>query len=323
MTTFPKEEQNGHFMPVMLDEKYEGKTFTVVGKKTAKSTDRDWVLRVADNNSTFTFSTDEDGQILKLTFAGATLTPPVNVLPQEHDLGKYGKIVNELVGPDAKINADGSVTGTLKYVEPWAENHDREGHFLPVRLDPQYKEKQITVQRNGGNATTAAEEDWILTVVDKDTEISFKDGDVEFLKLTFKNAVFEKETPDDYTSIVGQSEDAGYGKHGSDLMSDNVAIAWDGTNGTVTGNFHNVTGWEGLPGGTKSGHFFALKFNDKFKGKSFDFIMDDAEPGTHVDSAGEDEMYWVLRIDTTKTFTFKSDNKVIAKLDFNSATLDD
>ena len=322
---FGAKEKAGAFFPFSLGEAYNEKEITVQRKGgTAKTAvDTEWIVRLTDGAETEYDVSCEGEKIAHFTFAEATLGVPMSVLPQDHDLGKYGKKVNELVGPDTVIHADGSVTGTLKYVEPWKENHDREGHFIAIRLDAQYKDKPVTVQRNGANANTATDEDWILTVSDKNTEITFKDGDVEFMKLTFKDVVFEEETPADYMTVVGQSDDAGYGKQGSDLMSDNVAIAWDGTNGTVTGNFHNIEDWSTLPGGTKSGHFFAMRFNDKFKGKSFDFIMDDQEPGTHTDSAGDDEMYWVLRIDTTKTFTFKSDNKVIAKLDFNGATLDD
>ena len=64
-----------------------------------------------------------------------------------------------------------------------------------------------------------------------------------------------------------------------------------------------------------------MTLDKQYKGKSFDFIMDGKEPGTHTDSAGEDEMFWVLRIDKTKKFTFKSDNKEIMTLDFSKATL--
>ena len=259
--------------------------------------------------------------VFTIDFSKATLDVPMAVLPQEHNLGKYGKTVKELIGPDAAIAADGSVTGELKYIaEAWTENHDRTGYFLPIRLSEPYKSKPVTVQRNGGSASTATEEDWILTVVDKDTEITFKDGDVVFMKLTFKNATFE--TGEGRVSVVGQEASAGYSKNGSDLMDPNVAIAWTGTVGKVSGNFHKITDWTDLPGGTKSGHFLALTLDRDYMGKPFDFIMDDKEP-SHVEQAGEDEMFWVLRIDKTKKFTFKSDGQIIAIIDVSGATLDE
>lgn len=67
-------EQKGYFFPVVLDGKYEGKKITVVGTKTKKATDLEWALLLKNGkDSTFTFSTDEDGEILKLTFNGVTL----------------------------------------------------------------------------------------------------------------------------------------------------------------------------------------------------------------------------------------------------------
>lgn len=258
--------------------------------------------------------------VFTIDFSKLTLDVPMKVLPQDHDLGKYGKIVNELVGPDAAIAADGSVTGELKYIaEPWPENHDRTGYFLPVRLEAPYKDKPVTVQRTGGDPATSTDEDWILTVIDKNTEVSFKDGDVEFMHLNLKNAKFE--TGEGRVSVVGQSADAGYEKSGSDLMDANVTITWDGLIGKVSGNFHKITDWTNLPSGTKSGHFLAVTIDKKYMGKPFDFIMDGKEP-SHVEQAGEDEMFWVLRIDKTKKFTFKSDGKVIAIIDASGATLD-
>lgn len=68
------DEQKGYFFPVVLDSKYEGKEITVVGTKTKKATDLEWALLLKNGKeSTFTFSTDEDGEILKLTFKGVTL----------------------------------------------------------------------------------------------------------------------------------------------------------------------------------------------------------------------------------------------------------
>lgn len=73
MSTFPEGENSGHYFPVTLDNKYSGKQITVKGKKTATSTDLDWVLYVADNSSRFTFETSEDGIFLTLDFSEVTL----------------------------------------------------------------------------------------------------------------------------------------------------------------------------------------------------------------------------------------------------------
>lgn len=75
VTSFPEEEANGNFMPVTLDIKYSGKEITVKRNGGSEKTvaDLDWLLRVEDNNTTFTFSTKTGGNILTLSFKGATL----------------------------------------------------------------------------------------------------------------------------------------------------------------------------------------------------------------------------------------------------------
>lgn len=70
-----EDEQDGNFFPVVLGDKHRDKEITCTGKTTKKATDLEWVLRVADTSSTFTFSTDEDGTILTLSFKDATLQP--------------------------------------------------------------------------------------------------------------------------------------------------------------------------------------------------------------------------------------------------------
>lgn len=141
------------------------------------------------------------------------------------------------------------------------------------------------------------------------------------------------ETGEGRMTVMAPADEVGYGtKKASELMS-NVQIAWNGTTGTVTGNFKKVTEWDGLPGKGATGdapalpgHFFAMKLDEKYKGKPFDFIKTKAdgsdEKNSHTASAGADEMFWVLAIDDYKKFTFKSDGEVIVSLDFSKATLE-
>lgn len=77
VSSFASDEQDGNFFPVTLDSKYSGKEIICENKggsnKTTKSKDLDWLLRVKSKDVTFKFSTDEDGDILTLSFKGATL----------------------------------------------------------------------------------------------------------------------------------------------------------------------------------------------------------------------------------------------------------
>lgn len=76
MTSFGEGEQSGHYLPLKLDSKYEGKAITVKRDgvvRAEKVVDLDWLLYVPDANVTFTFETEEDGVFLTLKLKGATL----------------------------------------------------------------------------------------------------------------------------------------------------------------------------------------------------------------------------------------------------------
>lgn len=76
VTTFGEGEQDGHYLPLMLDEAYDGKEITVKRDgvvRADKIKDLDWLLYVPDKNVKFTFETAEDGVFLTITFNGATL----------------------------------------------------------------------------------------------------------------------------------------------------------------------------------------------------------------------------------------------------------
>lgn len=67
------EEQDGHFFPLQLDERYDGKTITVIGQKTKSAVDTEWVLRVENAlDNKFTFQADGE-TIFVLDFSKATL----------------------------------------------------------------------------------------------------------------------------------------------------------------------------------------------------------------------------------------------------------
>lgn len=69
------DERNGNYFPLKLDDKYSSKEITCEGTVTKKANDLEWVLLVKSTESTFKFSTVQDGNFLTLTFKGATLKP--------------------------------------------------------------------------------------------------------------------------------------------------------------------------------------------------------------------------------------------------------
>lgn len=111
------------------------------------------------------------------------------------------------------------------------------------------------------------------------------------------------------------------GKKISDLIEDDVSIAWNGVNGTVTGTLKNVSeAWTQFdPKSNNTGHFFPIKIDDNYKGKTLTFYGSDGTSKTSTD------LECVVRVDNyiakgTK-FIVECDGKVILSLDFSKATL--
>ena len=167
----------------------------------------------------------------------------------------------------------------------------------------------------------------IVLLNDGESEVSAVAAKVnEIINALAKSGIVKVATGEERMEVYGQEEQVTqYGnKPISDLFGADVNIEWYGVNGKVKGTFHNVTEeWEDLPKAPKTGHFFVMKFTDteKYIGKPFTFKKDSGKPST-TQEATEDEMFWVLCIDTNKKFTFESDGEVIVTLDFTEATLE-
>lgn len=127
----------------------------------------------------------------------------VSVCAQSWNTELGDKLAADLVSADAAIGADGSVTGTLKYVTGWTQfnstdESEQSGFFFPFHLDDEkYAGKSITVQRSGGKAKTAKDLDWILRVPDNDAVWTVKCGAEEIVKLSFANAVLGEDAVED------------------------------------------------------------------------------------------------------------------------------
>lgn len=111
------------------------------------------------------------------------------------------------------------------------------------------------------------------------------------------------------------------GKTTSDLMGADVAVAWTGTAGKVTGNFPKVTEFKGFS--TKpeeqEGHYIAFEVDEQYEDQKITVI------GAHQKTA--QDRYWVVRLDElyggSKKLTVKlaSGGDVLFTLDFTGATL--
>lgn len=236
--------------------------------------------------------------------------------------------MKDLIDPYTSINwsgTKGTVTGVVKLVDDYGDifgDNEKSGHFYPVKFKEKYYDQQIVVsgRKNGDKTITPTSKDPYLVIrlenfsgnptakVSGTDEVVFE---LDFSGVTLPNV-----------KVMAQNESVGYGeKTASELMNEDVDIQWNGTNGTVTGTFKKVTEWTELPKDPHEGHFFAMKIDEKYIGKPFTFIKGDEDPGSTVQSATKDEMFWILCIDQNKKFTFKSGEDVIAILDFNGVTL--
>lgn len=111
----------------------------------------------------------------------------------------------------------------------------------------------------------------------------------------------------------------GDGKQVSDLMSDDVAVAWTGTDGKVTGSFHKVTDFSGFSGSVEEqeGHYFCMELDEQYEGQKVTVI------GSRQKTA--QSRFWVIRLDdmvkASKKLTAKVGGETAFTLDFSQATL--
>ena len=108
-------------------------------------------------------------------------------------------------------------------------------------------------------------------------------------------------------------------KQSDDLMAPDVAIAWTGTAGKVSGTLYNVTEFTGFSGvvDEQSGHYFAFELDAQYEGEDVTV--------TGARRASARSRLWVVRVDElyegTKTLTVEVGGRVIFTLDFTPATL--
>ena len=111
----------------------------------------------------------------------------------------------------------------------------------------------------------------------------------------------------------------GEDKTTTELMGEGVAIAWTGINGSVTGNFPNVSDFEGFSNKSEEqkGHYFCFELDEQYEGQKVTVI------GAHQKTAQDRK--WVIRLDElyagSKKLTVKVGGETIFTLDFTGATL--
>ncbi len=107
----------------------------------------------------------------------------------------------------------------------------------------------------------------------------------------------------------------------SDLIGDDVSIAWNGIEGKVTGSIRKISeAWTAFSKtGANTGHFFPLLLDSRYSGEDI----------TVVGSTGEKtekDLKWIIRLDDLMTkkngiLEFKVKGSTILRLDFSKANL--
>ena len=238
--------------------------------------------------------------------------------------------VSDMVGEDINVSPTGAVTGTIKYVAEFKDfssnPEEQSGNYFPIEMT--VTGSKMTFKKNGVEIPNKKDLTFDKDIVIRVTQGTDKytvnvDGD-DIVTFSFNGATLQTAEQSGSTkmTVMGQTEEIKYGnKKVSELMNDDVHIDWDGTSGKVTGTFKKITGWTDLPSTPYEGHFFAMKLDNKYLGQQLSFQKGD-QPPTTTDSATDDDLFWILRLDKYKTFEFKSNDTVIVKLDFSQATLD-
>lgn len=278
-------------------------------------------------------STDEIDEAIR---AAAKLNLYVHVpSPTFKPLGEV--TVADMISDDTYVGTDGKVHGTVYHLDNYKEFNqnnpaEQTGNFFPFRLNVVNASTMTFKKNDQPNKTDIPfDKDIVFKVTSGDKWAVYVDqNETPEVTLDFSTATLSEEVrnPGAVNIIMmGQQEQTPmYGnKQISELMGEDVTVTWDGTKGTVTGTIHNLQDpWNDLPGeGEKTGHFFAFKVNEKYRNQPFTYKRNGEQKG-HAPSAGDDEMFWVLRLDghQNETYTFESNNKVIAEFDFSGVTLE-
>ena len=112
----------------------------------------------------------------------------------------------------------------------------------------------------------------------------------------------------------------GDGATAATIMGPDVSIAWEGTKGSVTGNFPKASlpGFSTIPD-EQSGHYFAFELDEQFEGEKVTVV------GAHQKTA--QDRRWVVRLDelyeSSKKLTVKVAGETKFTLDFAGATMAD
>lgn len=124
-----------------------------------------------------------------------------DVKPVDASESLLGKQAKELISEDTKILKDGSVVGTLHYVEQYTDfsNNEEEqsGNYFPMHLNVSSNNGKMTLKKNGVAAENktdiAYDADIVFRVPEQSTTFSVEIDGKEVVNLNFKKATLESQ----------------------------------------------------------------------------------------------------------------------------------
>lgn len=229
-----------------------------------------------------------------------------------------------------------NVTGTLKYVHCEAFGGDMAGNILAVKLDRDlHSELTVTLKTAADSAPLPqgkkpyiiCEDGTLLLLVS--TKACYKlesvtlscaneaTGESDETTLTLTGLTLERPVGADAVRICTSADDQIYeGVNVDDLIFSNVAIAWEGTTGTLSGHVHFYEFTNGVFGGdSATGHYVPFAV-EGYKDKSVTITGSDG--GTKDMDVGDTHL--IDRVDNYitagKDLTFSCEGQTIATIKF-------
>lgn len=270
---------------------------------------------------------------VKITFEDTT--NPLDALtvnPESQDKQCWDKNVKDLQS-NVTIVED-NISGMLHYTEGFNKAYPNDeskqkGYYLILDCKSD-QDATVKFKMEGGGASGTEK----TMKAGGDQMICYVKSNQQKLKFTVTKGQKTATRTFDFTGvtlnpmrILGDDETIGQGElsYGSKTAKDlytNLGCEWTDVNCKVKGEFTKITEWSELPVQPVEGgnHYFAFKFDPSIKDKKFVWYKEQ-EKGGETDTAGDDELFWVLNIDDTKHFTFNIDDSDVLKLDFSEATL--
>lgn len=274
----------------------------------------------------------EDGQDTELTghltyweIAAKFGKPGAEIVPQETEL--LGVHAFDLISPGTRVDRDGFVEGTLyraKIEQFSSDKAEQTGYYFPVRLMKQGE--VLTTVKNGKTRTQPFPDDSLLLirVPDQDTRVRILADGVEIAYLNFSRASFSARSyvqPVGVNAVKIADQDAFMDSvdKASMLIGGDVRIAWNGTEGEVSGSVHWYEFTNGHFESAPTGHYVPVIVRGY-----------DNRPITVSGSTGAEvtltDPKWIIRVDDFitggKKAVLKCEGTTLAELDFKGVTLE-